>query len=196
MKWAAAILAVMLYLVWPYYTSLTLAGALRTGDAAILKEMVDWDRVRASLKFQLRAHLESEARQREPSKDNSGFAALGNALALTFVDRLIDNMVTPTGLANLIQGTRIAAAGKTQPTKVTTKPSPDPNQQPNLFSRVKFAFFVSPIHFQIDLRDPNASAENDRVAVTLILMFKGTGWQLIDMRLPKSGLQQMGSTKK
>jgi hypothetical protein len=61
---------------------------------------------------------------------------------------------------------------------------------------VKFAFFVSPIHFQIDLRDPNASAENDRVAVTLILMFKGTGWQLIDMRLPKSGLQQMGSTKK
>src|SRR5437870_2848536 len=106
-KWVmGACCLAILYLVWPYYTLLELASAARAGDAAIIKGLVDWERVRVSLKAQLQAHVQTTTRsaeQQEFAKQYPGFANLGNAFALSLADKFIDNVVTPQGVANLIQ---------------------------------------------------------------------------------------------
>jgi hypothetical protein len=113
-KWVAgACFLGILYLVWPYYTLLELASAARSGDAASIKELVDWERVRLSLKAQLQAHLETTTKRAEQqafAKEYPAFATLGNVLALSIADRLIDTLITPQGLANLLKGGRVAAS--------------------------------------------------------------------------------------
>jgi hypothetical protein len=58
----------------------------------------------------------------------------------------------------------------------------------NLLQWIKFAFFVSPIHFEVVLGLPKpdegksgASARNSML--TIQMMFKGTGWQVTGLRL-------------
>jgi hypothetical protein len=154
---AGACFLAFLYVVWPYYTTFwELATAVRSGDSATISELVDWERLRTSFKAQLRARIQPFGEDTtEP------FEFLGGVLGLAIGDRLIDSMidrtVTPQGLANLL------------------KEKPANYKPPNFFGSVKFAFFVSPIHFRLDLGDPDLS---------MTLMFKGTGWQVIDVTLP------------
>jgi hypothetical protein len=192
MKWAAGIFAAMLYLVWPYYTLVELAGAIRAGDAPTINRLVDWDRVRASVKAQLQARLDN-IRKTAEERETPAVAVFGSTLALTFANPLIDKMLTPEGIASLIQGTRDAppTVKESHGIRPGTKPSVDANRQTSLWQRIKFAFLVSPIHFQLDLRAPDdgavpAAASGDRPTVMAMLMFKGTAGQVSDVRL--SGL--------
>ena len=188
MKWSAGILGVMLYLVWPYYTLIELAQAIQSGDARAINQMVDWGLVRTSVKAQLQADLENIPKS-AAERENPAFAAFGNTLALTFVNSLVDKMLTPEGLTALIQGARAAAptAKTSQGVKPAATPSAGATPQQSLSQRVKFAFFVSPIHFQLDLREPDRGPETGRArpesTLTVMMMFKGTGWQVSDVRL-------------
>ena len=185
MKWAAAILGVILYLVWPYCTLIGLVHAIQSGDAQAINQMVDWGRVRTSVKAQLQADLENTTKS-AGERENPAFAAFGNAFALTSVNSLIDKMLTPEGLTALMQGARSAAPPpKKQGAKVAATTSARTTPVQNLFQRVKFAFFVSPIHFQIDLRGPESGNTRPEPTLTVMMIFKGTGWQVSDVRLPK-----------
>jgi hypothetical protein len=190
MKWAAAILGAMLYLVWPYYTLLELANGIKSADAPTINRLVDWDRVRASVKAQIQTHLENIPKtvaQREFAQKNPGFATIGNAPALTFFNTFVDRTLTPEGIVNLMQGAR--------PTGSTAKTTQQTNAKPqkadyswlrDLWQRIRFAFFVSPIHFRLDLGEPDRNASADaQPRLAVILMFKGTGWQVSDLQLTK-----------
>lgn len=59
MKWAAGILILMLYLVWPYYTLIELAQAIKSKDAETINQIVDWAPIRTSFKAQMQSHLEN-----------------------------------------------------------------------------------------------------------------------------------------
>jgi hypothetical protein len=186
MKWAAAILGVMLYLVWPYYTLVELAQAIKSPDAPAI-QLVDWTLVRTSVKAQLQAHMDSIPKTASELK-NPAAAAFGNTLALALANTLIDKMLTPEGITRLIEGAR--AAKTSQETHPVASQSADAAPKQSLYQRVKFAFFVSPIHFQLDLDAPDQSPTVGNTAaadntVTLMLMFKGTGWQVSDVRFPK-----------
>ena len=185
MKWAAAILGVILYLVWPYCTLIGLAYALQSGDARDINQMVDWGRLRSSLKAQLQADLENIPKS-AGERENPALAAFGNAFALRLAKSLIDKMVTPEGLTALIQGARAAAATPktSQQMKAAATTSATAGPLRNFSQRVKFAFFVSPIHFQIDLRGPGPESDHTST-LTVMMIFKGTGWQIYDVRLPK-----------
>src|SRR6516162_4345322 len=98
----------MLYLVWPYCTLIGLVHAIQSGDAQAINQMVDWGRVRTSVKAQLQADLENMPKS-AGERENPVFAAFGNAFALTSVNSLIDKMLTPEGLTALMQGARSAA---------------------------------------------------------------------------------------
>jgi Protein of unknown function (DUF2939) len=187
MKWAAAILCLMLYLVSPYYTLIELAQAIQSRDAPAINQLVDWNLVRTNVKAQLQVHMDSTPKTASEHK-NPAAAAFGNTLALAFANTLIDKMLTPEGITLLIEGAR--AAKTSQKAHPVASQSADAPPKQNLYQRVKFAFFVSPIHFQLDLDAPDQSppADNTPAAdntVTLMLMFKGTGWQVSDVRFPR-----------
>lgn len=100
---------------------------------------------------------------------------------------LIDKVLTPEGIARLLQVS--SAQDSQQNTASETKADPQQHPKNDLFERIKFAFFISPIHFQLDLRAPNSKqVQTDDQAVTVMLAFKGNGWQVTDLRLPRGGL--------
>src|SRR5262249_10899687 len=92
-------------------------------------------------------------------RENPALAAFGSAFALTLANSLIDKMVTPEGLTALIQGAR----GSAYTEDLTRNERGRQNERYNnaATERVKFAFFVSPIHFQIDLREPDRGRSSE-----------------------------------
>ena len=187
MKWvavAAVILGVMLYVASPYYTLIELAQASRSGNAAEINQLVDWKSVRTSVKAQLQAHLEHMPKTAE-QKNNPAMAALGNAVGVTLANALIDKLLTPEGITNMILGARAATspATTTQTAKGVPTPTGPASRQQSLYDLIKFAFFVSPVDFRLDLRPVTDRTSPDETTVTLMLMFKGTGWQVTDVRL-------------
>jgi len=186
MKWSAGILVVVLYLVWPYYALIDLADAIKSSDAATINQYVDWDSIRTSFKAQLQSHVEKMPKSASEQK-NPQMAVFANAVALTMANSFIDKVLTPEGLTRVLQISRAQAE-----TKIGTahnESNPQTDSKSSLFERIGFAFFVSPIHFRLDLRSANASQSARRSqAISVILTFKGTGWQITDLRLPEGGL--------
>jgi hypothetical protein len=211
MKWAAAIFGVMLYVIWPYYTLLELSRAAQSGNAATINRLVDWEKVRVSVKAQIQERMEKSqntAAQRELAQKNPRWANYGNAMAQKVVNSVIDRMLTPEGIARLIEGARERAstatpwrqAGARSPSAGTageagSKPGSSGGlQQSSLWQRIHFAFFVSPIHFRVDLRDPDrpgAAESSAQPTLTVMMIFKGLGWQVYDVRL--SGFDEPAS---
>lgn len=108
---------------------------------------------------QLRTNLKAQLAENSQSNSKAASAldsqALGDPLAVTFTNAFVARMVTPDGVIRLMQSS-----------------AP--------FSRVA-AFFVSPTRFRLDLTKAPPQART----VTVFLEFKGTGWQLSDVRLPR-----------
>ena len=201
MKWAAVIFAAMLYLIWPYYTLIELGSAIRSGDVKTINQLVDWDHVRSSVKHQISERLNNlpqTARQRELAKKNPEFAAAGNTLALSFANTLVDRVLTPKGIARLINGSRRryhVAHGVRQANTLTSRrhyARHHARRHDSLWRRISFAFFISPIHFRLDLSESALAGwsgrSRHRPTLTVLLMFKGTGWQVWDLRLSGLGM--------
>jgi hypothetical protein len=89
----------------PYLAVRDLRRAALDGNADALREAVDFPALRASLKEELGGQVSKQALA-EMKRDGNGFAALGSALVSGFVNLMIDQLVTPQGIANLVQGKR------------------------------------------------------------------------------------------
>lgn len=96
----AAIIAAGWYYATPYLAVRAMKAAADRGDAQALSAYVDYPSVRESLKSGLKARM-AGAIVRE-SADNP-LAAFGKMLARSLVDRMVDAMVTPQGLAGLMR---------------------------------------------------------------------------------------------
>lgn len=87
---------------WFYLSpSLALEGlrdALESGDSDALADHVDFPALRSNLKDQLIAIWMDE------TSPDSPLGALAGGLATLLVDRILDSIVTPVGIANLIRG--------------------------------------------------------------------------------------------
>lgn len=186
MKWAAGIFAAILYLVSPYYALLELAQAIRAADAQAINRLVDWDELRPNLKRQLQAQLQSTPKS-DFERENPGLAAAGNAFALTIVNSLIDSVLTPEGIVRLVQSRGDVVRPLQQTRSEARPPKADTDRLTNLWQRTRFAFFISPIHFRLDLSEPDGggAAVGTPPPLTVMLTFKWTGWQVTDLRLPK-----------
>jgi hypothetical protein len=208
MKWAAAaVLGVMLYVIWPYCTLLELSRAIESRNAVTINRLVDWEQVRESVKTQIQTRLEQFQKtpaQRELAEKNPRWANYGNAMAQKVANSLIDRILTPQGITRLMEGSRDRASLTPAWRQASARPgagtaddagarpgSAGPVQQKSFWQRIHFAFFVSPIHFRLDLRDParGASESTAQPTLTVMMTFKGTGWQVYDVRLP--GLDEL-----
>lgn len=85
----------------PYLVTGDIRDGLRAGDAQLLARHVDFEAVRADLKQQLKASI---VRQAQADRADNPYASLAQDIALSLVDRMVDAIVTPQGLARLARG--------------------------------------------------------------------------------------------
>jgi Protein of unknown function (DUF2939) len=162
-SWAALICIVVLlvYGASPYFSFWRFTVALRSGDTAAITARVDFPAVRASLKKQLIARF---------SHAGTGHKRW-NKLGPTLIDALVDAYATPDGLAMLIANPSAL--------KDLKLPQQAPNVKGLNWSKLRYAFFMSPRTFVVD-----------REGIKLRFRFTGLGWRLKDLDLglgePKS----------
>src|SRR5262245_4603074 len=97
----AAVVALAYCFATPYLAVNAMREAARQRNAAALSAYVDFPAVRQSFKDQFNSAI--DAKLQPKAKDNA-FAAMGAMLAGAVVDRLIDFMVTPAGIRQLMSG--------------------------------------------------------------------------------------------
>lgn len=99
---ASIIIAVVLAWYWtsPFFAVASLRNAALRGDAKELNELVDFARLREEIKTQFSGILIGT--MAENLRENP-FAALGIALAAKLTDVMVDAMVTPAGIAALVE---------------------------------------------------------------------------------------------
>ena len=97
------IFAIYLY-VSPYLVLNNIKNAAEQGDADKLSGYIDFPSVKQSMKDQVKAVMVKELTS---SKEQDGFEALGTMLGAAMIDPLIDGLVTPDGVALMLQGQKL-----------------------------------------------------------------------------------------
>lgn len=113
-RWIAALAVLLLllggtYLGSPYWAVRSFTRAVKDGDTAGLSAAIDFPAVRDSLKPQVAAGLRDRLAKDRRLRDNP-IAALGSLFAPALVDRALDAVVTPDGIAALIRNQRPLAS--------------------------------------------------------------------------------------
>lgn len=109
-KWIGLAIAILLvvggiYFGSPYLAARNLREAAISGDADRLDAAVDFPAVRESLKAQTSAALSQKLRD-DPQVQANPYAGFATLLIPAVVDRTVDALVTPKGLAALLRGAR------------------------------------------------------------------------------------------
>ena len=97
------IFAIYLY-ASPYLVLNNIKNATQQGDADKLSGYIDFPSVKQSMKDQVKAAMVQEL---AASDEQDGFEALGTMLAAAMIDPLIDGLVTPDGVALMLQGQKL-----------------------------------------------------------------------------------------
>lgn len=97
------IFAIYLY-ASPYLVLNIIKNAAEQGDADKLSGYIDFPSVKQSMKDQVKAAMVEEL---AASDEKDGFEALGTMLAAAMIDPIIDGMVTPDGVALMLQGQKL-----------------------------------------------------------------------------------------
>ena len=97
------IFAIYLY-ASPYLVLNNIKNAAEQGDADKLSGYIDFPSVKQSMKDQVKAVMVKELTS---SKEQDGFEALGTMLGAAMIDPLIDGLVTPDGVALMLQGQKL-----------------------------------------------------------------------------------------
>jgi len=152
--------------------------AASAGESDRLSGYVDFPAVRESVKSQMLAMLTKQM-QGDSMKSNP-FATLGIALAGGMVNTIVEGMVTPEGVANMVR------SGNPKPAelKAVTAAQPQPDQEsrndhekPPRIERHYEGLGV----FKLEMRDP----ETDELMMAFVLNREGWfEWKLKAIRMP------------
>jgi len=165
----AAAVFVLAYGASPYVAVRGFVDAAKKGDAARLGASVDFPAVRADLKPQLAAAVTTRV-ERDPEMRGNPFAGLGRMLMPSILDRMIDSVVTPEGIAALVRAGKVGHAE-------TESEAP---------RRVDYDFhYIALNRFDVALRRQGAAGD----PVTLVFQRRGLfAWKLVRIALPQSSL--------
>lgn len=106
------VLVLVAYLASPFLAIRDLGKALESGDPGRLEERIDFPAVRQSLKDQVKAYMMKEiAKDKENDVLTAGVAA---AFGQALIDGMVDFLVTPEGISNLIWNARLPQPGESQ----------------------------------------------------------------------------------
>ncbi|WP_066805589.1 DUF2939 domain-containing protein [Sphingomonas asaccharolytica] len=166
---AAFALFALAYGASPYVAVRGFVAAAKQGDAEKLRGSVDFPAVRADLKPQLAAAVTTRM-ERDPAMQGNPLAGLGKILMPSILDRMIDSVVTPEGIAALVRAGKVGHAD-------TESVAP---------RRVDYGFhYVTLNRFDVTLRRRRAVGD----PVNLVFERRGLfAWKLVRIALPQSSL--------
>jgi hypothetical protein len=174
---AIALLFIGGYYGSPYWALHQMQSAGRAGEGDRLATYVDFPAVRESLKSQMQAMMLTRL-QGDSLKDNP-FAALGMALAGSMVNTMVEGMVTPESLANMVS----SGKAKPEPDKGTVPVPVEDSTSGKATAprpRVERRYEGMDV-FHVEMHDP----ETDKLMLTLVLNREGWfGWKLKSLRMP------------
>lgn len=178
-KWlvlAAVLLSLLLaYVVaGPYLTVRAIRVAVVEQDASALSRQVDFPRLRASLKAQLRDGL-VDAVGLDPNGGLLG--SIGSAVAGGLVNGTVETMVTPLGLGALMEGHkawRRIDNGIARPDLIDP---PEANPPPEPLKDAEYRY-ESTSRFTATVHDDSGRP------IVFVLTRDGLHWRLSDIRLP------------
>ena len=106
LPWLVGLVVIFLIYFYasPYIVLNNIKKAAEQGDADKLSGYIDFPSVKQSMKDQVKAAMVEELAS---SKEQDGFEALGTMLATAMIDPLIDGLVTPDGVALMLQGQKL-----------------------------------------------------------------------------------------
>ena len=171
---------VLLVLIgWFYYTPYMAFDSLKKAavrrDAKAVAEHVDFPSLRESVKSWIKAPMMK--RVVKAMQDNP-FAGLGMMMANAMVDPMVDAMISPAGLAAMMEGKR---------------PSPQENdvagvrQVDSISGSAKDKIDVSKGYTGFNQFEYSAKEPGGRFEVTLVFHRYGFTWKLAEIRLPPLG---------
>lgn len=111
---ALAVLVIVVgYAASPYWMLWRLQRAAERNDLAVVEELIDFPTVRTAMKGKASEAVRSKLAGVMDNKIVAGL--LGNAIGPEVLNRLIDEQITPTMAARLIQGAQIEHAWFSSP---------------------------------------------------------------------------------
>ncbi len=160
----------------PYITVAAIREGIADNDAEKLTENIDFPMLRQNIKDQLNASAKAES---ERNSENNIFSALMSGFKTKLIDNMVESMITPEGIANLMAGKKSLS-----PQEPTSAPSPSPSPSPSqerkdVFKDARFTY-DSIDSFSIWI--PNAKNGEMR----LVLQRRGVTWKLVNMSLPQA----------
>jgi len=174
-----------IYLLWPYISVFSLYVALQTGDIVGVEERVDWSSFKKDLRVDLGNLVEVKLKESLNKKDMQL-----NFDSMTFSKQISDKIATPEGLIYLFNKPNEFVEQIRQiftnalPLEKINPPVPEeksfrlegPNF-PDLFERIKYAFFTEPDSFRLSFNEGDLS-------FTMDWRLQGLFWKLIRLKVP------------
>lgn len=167
-----ALLALATYfIISPYLVLNKLKNAGENKDVQIIAEQIDFIRVKASLKEQLKQQIYNQS-----SPQNKGDATiLGAMLAATMIDGVVDTMITPKTLELILDGKNISEKHLSPSTQVTQ------NNQDG-FTAKNWEFDTS--YQSLNYFAVTINHANKEKPVQIILQRDGLfDWKIVDIQL-------------
>ncbi|WP_201501525.1 DUF2939 domain-containing protein [Psychrobacter cibarius] len=106
LPWLAGLLVIFAIYLYasPYIAFYNIKNAAEQKDADKLSGYIDFPSVKQSIKDQVKAAMVEEL---AASDEQDGFEALGTMLAAAMIDPLVDGLITPDGVALMLQGQKL-----------------------------------------------------------------------------------------
>lgn len=153
----------------PYLTINAIRAAVKQQDAMALSRQVDFPALRTSLKIQLGDRL---VRKAGPEWQSSALGTFGLSVANGLLGGSVDAMVTPIGLATLMEGRK---TWKRFEDGLSSTDAAVPAPEPLHDARYRYE---SPSRFTATVLDDEGRP------VVFVISRNGLRWKLSDIRLP------------
>ena len=171
------IIAIYLY-ASPYLALNNIKKAAQAGDADTLSEYIDFPSVKQGLKDQINAQIMKEVTQ----EDTDGFEALGAMLATAMIDKAVDGIVTPDGVAMMVQGQKPDLNGD-----AVEKTDVEQADESKLDYKTNYITYKS---FKVSLSNPDYEDNLD-----IIMRRDGLSWKVHRINLPLDFSDSSSSTQ-
>lgn len=182
--------AAAIYLASPFWALYRLHEAVQRGDVATLAAAVDWDAVREGLKEDICDEITGEPEPQHDAKPRvqtishaDALPAFGASFVAGMASNMVDQVVTPEGLANAL---RQRAPGPGDIAHGTAAEA-----SPFAMVGIGWSFFDGPTSFNARLRASGETPDDPPVVLHMELV-RGA-WRLTRVTLPPSLLTQVQS---
>lgn len=157
----------------PFFSINGLKEALEKQDATQVSQHIDFVNLRTNLKSMIRSQIMAKAMQEQ--QQGNPFGMMGMGLGNAYLDGIVDQFLSPTGIATLFQ---------------LSKASPQTNgqnwvEQAQQQSKVSMGY-EGLNQFAVKLEDKS----NPQAVVHLVFWRNGLSWKLADVRLSDAVLAQ------